>query len=548
MKAAFYGRFSTSMQRETSIADQYRNCQRYAEREGWKIVKRFEDKAISGADKNRPQYQAMLTAAKSNEFDVLITDDLDRLMRDEIEQKITIRRFQFWHIRLIALGNGFDSDSKSAKMISTMSGFQSEQFLDTLKAKTHSGLQGQVERGFSAGAKIFGYKSVPIFDKTKTDTYGNLVMVAAKREVNPEEAKTVKLIFQLFAEGNSPHKIALHLNDEDTPAPRGGRWNEGTIRGNPRNGHGILHNRLLIGEVVWNKSYRIKNPDTGKKKTFYRPTEEWIRKDEPRLRIIDQKLWDKVQRRLVQISSQSSTIRKRLHAHARTGRGPKYLFSSLLKCGVCGASYTIMNKAQAYGCNGHRSKGEKGCGNDLKVNRHKVEERLLAGIKTQLFRPEAIALFKREVTRILKEERLKGQPDKVEVGKQLAQVEKEVDNIVKAIRSGGDFSTTLKKALEMAEAEKGELLGKLNVKTDGLDKIGDILPDAVGRYERLLRNLDKTLQTDVNLARNQIKRILGDKIKMIPVNGHLEAEMAGDFGGLLSLSANGQINHITGGD
>ena len=40
MKVGIYARFSSEQQRETSIADQYRNCERYAEREGWTVVQR----------------------------------------------------------------------------------------------------------------------------------------------------------------------------------------------------------------------------------------------------------------------------------------------------------------------------------------------------------------------------------------------------------------------------------------------------------------------------------------------------------------------------
>ena len=45
MKVGIYARFSSEHQRETSIADQYRNCERYAEREGWTIVQRYKDEA-----------------------------------------------------------------------------------------------------------------------------------------------------------------------------------------------------------------------------------------------------------------------------------------------------------------------------------------------------------------------------------------------------------------------------------------------------------------------------------------------------------------------
>src|SRR5690606_34341613 len=79
MKAVLYARYSTDMQRSTSIGDQGRNCRRRADGGGWTITATYSDEAISGSDANRPQYQAMLAAAKRGEFDVLLVDDLSRL-------------------------------------------------------------------------------------------------------------------------------------------------------------------------------------------------------------------------------------------------------------------------------------------------------------------------------------------------------------------------------------------------------------------------------------------------------------------------------------
>jgi DNA invertase Pin-like site-specific DNA recombinase len=60
MKAALYARFSSDLQRATSIEDQFRNCRKRAELEGWAVVATYADAAMSGTDANRPQYRAML--------------------------------------------------------------------------------------------------------------------------------------------------------------------------------------------------------------------------------------------------------------------------------------------------------------------------------------------------------------------------------------------------------------------------------------------------------------------------------------------------------
>src|ERR1700730_1714103 len=126
MKAALYARFSTDLQRAASIEDQFRNCRKRAELEGWKIVATFADAAMSGSDANRPRYRAMLEAAARHEFDVLIVDDLSRLTRDSVECERAIRRLEFSGVRIVAT-------SKARKVHRGFKGLMNEIFLDNLR-------------------------------------------------------------------------------------------------------------------------------------------------------------------------------------------------------------------------------------------------------------------------------------------------------------------------------------------------------------------------------------------------------------------------------
>ena len=56
LRAVTYARYSSKMQRESSIEDQQRNVHERARREGWSIVADYADRAISGSDSTRPQY------------------------------------------------------------------------------------------------------------------------------------------------------------------------------------------------------------------------------------------------------------------------------------------------------------------------------------------------------------------------------------------------------------------------------------------------------------------------------------------------------------
>ena len=167
MKAALYARYSTDKQRDASIEDQFRNCQAYAEREGWEVIARYADRGISGADAGRPQYQAMLADAKAGKFNVLLMDDLSRLSRDEVETRRALRRLPFWGVRVIAVSDGYDSESKGHKVHAGVRGLINEIYLDDLREKTHRGLTGQALKGFNTGGRCYGYRHIPIEDATR---------------------------------------------------------------------------------------------------------------------------------------------------------------------------------------------------------------------------------------------------------------------------------------------------------------------------------------------------------------------------------------------
>ena len=78
MKCALYARYSSENQREASIKDQYRVCEEYVARHnGWEIVSRYKDEAISGTQDvtRRAGYREILEAAKARRFDVLVVHD-----------------------------------------------------------------------------------------------------------------------------------------------------------------------------------------------------------------------------------------------------------------------------------------------------------------------------------------------------------------------------------------------------------------------------------------------------------------------------------------
>jgi site-specific DNA recombinase len=112
-------------------------------------------------------------------------------------------------------------------------------YLKDLAQKTHRGLEGRVRSGMSGGGLCYGYDLVP----------GQ----TGARRIDQAEAAVVRRIFEAYAAGRSPRRIAMQLNKEDIPGPFGRPWRDTAIRGHITRGTGILNNELYIGRLVWNR-------------------------------------------------------------------------------------------------------------------------------------------------------------------------------------------------------------------------------------------------------------------------------------------------------
>ncbi|MEW5904390.1 MAG: zinc ribbon domain-containing protein [Pseudomonadota bacterium] len=233
----------------------------------------------------------------------------------------------------------------------------------------------------------------------------------------------------------------------------------------------------------------------------------------PELKIIPDEVWQAARAR--QRGTREKTVQQRaaLKRYASGGRGPRYLFSGLLKCGCCGGPYVIVDRYR-YGCGTNKDRGESACANSVKVAREKVEQILLQGIKGDLLSEEAYRLFERETRQILKDM----QPDPAEARRKVEKANKEAENIMAAIRQG-IITPTTKRALE--EAEEAARTAEEELHAILTFQPTQILPRAREIFKGLVDKLECI--NDVSAAREAIRSITGD-IRLIPEHGKLFAE------------------------
>lgn len=209
-RCAIYARDSSDLQSPTSIDDQVRLCRSYAERMEWVVVATFEDRALSGVGvDHRPGYQQLMAAAlaPSRTFDVILVEDLSRLTREIRESDTLYRRLRLRGIDLVGVSDGVDTSRRGASVHIALKGVMNAIYLEDLAEKTHRGLTGRVERGLSAGGRIFGYRRVPVAEES-----ANRRGPSVRFEIDESEADVVRQIFRDCARGASMKTIAHTLN------------------------------------------------------------------------------------------------------------------------------------------------------------------------------------------------------------------------------------------------------------------------------------------------------------------------------------------------
>ena len=309
-----------------------------------------------------------------------------------------------------------------------------------------------------------------------------------------------------------------------------GSWSFLTIRDFER-GTGLLNNPLYIGEYIWNRSEWARHPETRRRIRKDRPKDEWVTVPLPDLRIVPQELWERVKARQKIQQHKGEAVRQGLKDSSTGGKGHKYLFSGLVKCGQCEGNYVITSRYQ-YGCGTRINRGTVVCDNSLRVSRELLEKTLLARIKEDLLCEEGIELFLKETQRLMNQ-----QPNPTQdLGKQVRQTEKEIHNVLKAIKAG-IFTESTEAELRSLEAKKKELEALLDEKNGGSLNGHQLIAAARACFHNLVKNLENVETACLSPIREQIKTLVGGAIKLHPTEeGYLEAELAGDYAGFLKLT------------
>ena len=92
--AVIYARYSSDTQTEQSIEGQLRVCNKYAKENDLYIVNTYIDRAMTGTNDNRPDFQRMLSDSEHESWEVVLVYAIDRFGRNSTEIAVNKMRLK----------------------------------------------------------------------------------------------------------------------------------------------------------------------------------------------------------------------------------------------------------------------------------------------------------------------------------------------------------------------------------------------------------------------------------------------------------------------
>ena len=299
-----------------SISNQKRILETYAKQNGFSNLRWYTDDGYSGANFQRPGFQAMLADIEAGKVGTVIVKDMSRLGRNYLQVGMyTEMIFPQKNVRFIAINDGVDSA-------------QGENDFAPLRNIFNEWLVRDTSKKIKAVKRSKGMSGKPIISKP---VYGYLMDEDENFIIDEEAAPVVRQIYSLCLAGNGPTKIARMLTEQQIPTP-------GTLEyrrtGSTRRYHPgyeckwatntvvhLLENREYTGCLV---NFKTEKPSYKLKHSIENPPEKQAVFENHHEPIIDRETWERVQELRKQ--------RKRPNRYDEVG-----LFSGILFCADCGS-------------------------------------------------------------------------------------------------------------------------------------------------------------------------------------------------------------------
>lgn len=231
MNIALLARVSTQEQALNghSIDEQIDRMRDYCKAMGWNIYKEYVDAGFSGANTDRPALQRMIRDIKAGKIDKVLVYKLDRLSRSQKDTLELIEDvFLANNTDFVSMSENFDTSTPFGRAMIGILAVFAQLEREQIKERMMMGKLARSKKG-----KYLGNENDPIgYDYID----GELIP-------NEYEKMLVNRVFEMYAQGMSPNKIADKLNESGL-THKYGKWIEKTV-------YNVIKRKTYIGKVPY---------------------------------------------------------------------------------------------------------------------------------------------------------------------------------------------------------------------------------------------------------------------------------------------------------
>lgn len=311
----YYGRVSTEHEAQLEALEKqmqwYEDQTKY--HPNWTVVGRYIDEGITGTlAKKRPAFMQMIEDAKRRKFDLIVTREVCRFARNTVDTLVLTRELRNYGVEVYFVSDNIWTMDGDGELRLTIMATLAQEESRKISERVRAGQAISRENGVLYGnGNIIGY-----------DRVGGTYVI------NPEQAETIRTIFELYAQGLGQKELVNELTR------RGCKDGNGNVKWSCVKISRILRNATYMGYVCYNKSKvnnflekkRIKNLDED---TFVLKKGDF----EP---IVSEALWrlcERIRKSRIKKYQMPSGEERR-----RGSRIPQHLWVKKLRC-RCGAGY-----------------------------------------------------------------------------------------------------------------------------------------------------------------------------------------------------------------
>ena len=287
MNVVIYARYSSHNQTECSIEGQLKVCYEYAKQNKLNVIHEYIDRAQTGTNDNREQFQKMLADSERKYFQGVLVYQLDRFGRGDVVDAINEYKLNKNGVEVISAKENFTNDPSGNLMKGVIRSIN-KYYSDELSVKVRRGMDLNADKCYYNGG------SVPLGLKLKVveELNGSFGKTIKKKKfiLDEETAPIVRKIFEMYSSGSTIVKIKEYLETK-----------------------GLKYSNCKIRTIKKNKKYIGIYTHSGREIVDAIP------------QIIDNELFEDVQK----------LLEKNKHSRSRLKTQTEYILTTKLYCGNC---------------------------------------------------------------------------------------------------------------------------------------------------------------------------------------------------------------------